>query len=203
MRLTVGPRRLVVAAVLALGAVTGLVAMPTLALFTDSQDVGSNSFTTGTVDISASPASSVVTFSNMAPGDRATGSTTLSNAGSLGLRYAMTTSTTNTDGKNLAGTLKARVAVRAGVGCDFPYYNSDGTTTVLTDDTQLYEGILSSAAFGNTAQGGQAGDRTLAASGSEVLCVSVVLPSSAGNSLQNATTTATFTFAAEQTANNP
>ncbi|MFQ5879449.1 MAG: TasA family protein [Dehalococcoidia bacterium] len=189
--------------IIALGAVSAILGASSLAIFTDSQDVGSNTFTTGSVDISASPASAVVTYSNMAPGDIATGNTTISNAGSLELRYAMTTATTNTDGKNLAGTLKARIGVQGGAGCDFPYYNADGTTTSLTDDTQLSEGILSSAAFGSIAQGNQAGDRTLAAAGSEVLCMSVVLPSSTGNALQSATTTATFTFDAEQTANNP
>ena len=36
----------------------------------------------------------------------------------------------------------------------------------------------------------------------EVLCFGVALPTSAGNGVQDATTTATFDFVAEQTANN-
>lgn len=189
---------------LVVGAVLGtLFAASSLGIFTDNQDVGSNTLTTGTLDISASPASAVVTFSNMAPGDRATGSTNITNGGSLELRYAMTTSTTNPDGKNLAGALRLRIAKRIAGSCDFPYYNSDGSTTTLSNDQQIYEGLLSSAGFGNPAQGSQAGDRTLAAGVGEWLCMSVVLPASAGNSYQNATTTAALSFSAEQTANNP
>ena len=57
--------------------------------------------------------------------------------------------------------------------------------------------------FGDVAQGFQAGDRTLIAGASENLCVLVALPLATGNAYQSATTTATFTFNAEQTANNP
>ncbi len=57
--------------------------------------------------------------------------------------------------------------------------------------------------IGSPAQGFQAGDRTLAASASDVLCFLVSLPLSTGNSFQGLTTTPTFDFAAEQTKNNP
>jgi len=56
--------------------------------------------------------------------------------------------------------------------------------------------------IGDPAQGAQAGDRTLAASGNEVLCFNVSLPSSTGDAYQGLTTTATFNFQAEQTKNN-
>jgi len=49
----------------------------------------------------------------------------------------------------------------------------------------------------------QAGDRTLAASASEILCFNVSLPSGTGNAYQGLTSTATFAFQAEQTTNNP
>jgi len=71
---------------------------------------------------------------------------------------------------------------------------------------QLYTGDLDSTGgqiFGNPAQGAQAGDRNLAVSASETLCFRVALPLSTGNAYKNAATTATFTFDAEQTANNP
>ena len=61
----------------------------------------------------------------------------------------------------------------------------------------------SGAGFGNPAAGAQAGDRTLAAAANETLCFRVTLPSGTGNAYQSATTTTTFTFDAEQTANNP
>jgi hypothetical protein len=148
----------------------------------------------------------VVAAGNMAPGDRSTGSLTVSNGGSLQLRYAVQRSADNTDGKALGAALRLRIALRGGAACDFPYYNADGSTTTLTDDTQLYEGLgfptSATNTIGDIAQGAQAGDRTLAAASSEVLCVSVVLPTSAGNALQSATTNATLDFVAEQTANN-
>jgi hypothetical protein len=56
--------------------------------------------------------------------------------------------------------------------------------------------------IGDPTTGSQAGDRTLAASANEVLCFSVILPLGTGNTSQGVTTTATFDFVAEQTANN-
>ena len=67
--------RMFLIAAIALGAVTAIMGASSLAIFTDSQDIDANTFTTGTLDISASPATSVVSFTNMAPGDIATGST--------------------------------------------------------------------------------------------------------------------------------
>ncbi len=161
-----------------------------LALFTDTAALGGNAFTTGTVDIGTSPASALVTYSNMMPGDTANGTLTVSNSGTAQLRYAMTSSSTNADAKNLRDQLTLTI-------------KTQGTSCAAFDGTTLYTGALSAGAFGNTAAGAQAGDRTLDAAASETLCFRVNLPSSTGNAYQNATTTATFTFDAEQTANNP
>jgi hypothetical protein len=178
-----------------LGAATGI---SSLAVFTSSASVGSNSFTTGTVVISTAPASALVTFSDMAPGDTVTNSLVATNAGTLDLRYAITSSATNTDAKGLKDqlvlTIKTIDVTTPGTPCD----NFDGT--------QLYTGDLDSTAgalVGSNAQGSQAGDRTIAAAAAETLCFRVDLPLSTGNAFQNATTTATFTFEAEQTENNP
>ena len=56
--------------------------------------------------------------------------------------------------------------------------------------------------IGDPTTGDETGDRTLAASGSEVLCINVTLPSGTGNSFQGTTTTATLAFTSEQTVNN-
>jgi hypothetical protein len=77
-----------------------------------------------------------------------------------------------------------------------------------TDGTVIYgPAALGSVAgvnvIGDPTQGAQAGDRVLAAAASEVLCFNVLLPASAGDAIAGLTTTATFTFSAEQTANNP
>lgn len=160
-----------------------------LSLFTQSVDNGGNTFTSGSVIISTSPASAFVTMSNMAPGDTVTHSLTISNGGSLQLRYAMTTVATNVDTKNLRDALTLVIREK-------------GTDCATFDGTQLYSGTLANGAIGDPQTGEDTGDRTLAASGSEDLCFKVTLPSNATGP-ESAATTATFTFAAEQTTNNP
>jgi hypothetical protein len=171
--------------------------LSTSALFTDSASIGANAFTTGTIDISTSPTSALVTYSGMAPGDATTQSLTVSNAGSLELRYAVSGSATNADSKGLKDqlvlTIKTIDVTTPGTPCD----NFDGTQ-LYTGDMDSTDGKL----VGDATTGAQSGDRSLAASASETLCFRVSLPSSTGNAFQNATTTATFTFDAEQTANN-
>ncbi len=160
-----------------------------LSLFTQSIDDGSNAFTSGSVVISASPSSAFITMSNMAPGDTETEDLTIANEGSLQLRYAMTTSATNTDSKNLRDALTLVIKEK-------------GTDCATFDGTTLYSGTLADAAIGNPATGGDIGDRVLDASSSEDLCFKITLPSNATGP-EGAATTATFTFAAEQTTNNP
>ena len=79
--------------------------------------------------------------------------------------------------------------------------NTGGCTNF--NGTQLDTGSLATAALGDPTVGAQAGDRTLAGLASEILCFQAALPAATGNAFQGATTTATFTFSAEQTANNP
>lgn len=174
-----------------------VVVMVTGAIFTDSASVGSNTFSTGTVDISTSPTTALVSFSGMAPGDSTTQSLSVSNAGTLALRYAISSSATNADTKALKDqltlTIKTIDATLPATPCD----DFDGTQ-LYTGDTDSTAGKL----VGDSTQGAQAGDRALSASASETLCFRVELPSSTGNTFQDATTTVTFTFDAEQTANN-
>ena len=49
------------------------------AIFTDSDAVGSNTFSSGTVMLSTSPTSAVISFSDMAPGDVDNGQMTVRN----------------------------------------------------------------------------------------------------------------------------
>jgi predicted ribosomally synthesized peptide with SipW-like signal peptide len=192
----------IIVSLVVLGGVAAVFVTMSTALFTDSDPVGSNSFNTGTLVLNTSPTSAVWTaVTNGAPGDRATGSLTVSNAGTLDLRYALTGANTNA---TLAVGENLRVALRGGASCDFPFHNIDGTNTTLTDDTQVFSGTLNTATLvGSNATGAQAGDRTLAAAANEILCFAVVLPTSATNALQGLANTTTFTFDSEQTSNNP
>ena len=164
-----------------------------LAIFTSSTTVTNNAFTAGTITIGATPATALFNVTAMMPGDSSTQALTVSNSGTGQLRYAMTTSATNTDTKGLRDQATLVIKTKD--------TNTSGCTNF--NGTQLYTGTLASAALGDVTAGGQAGDRTLDAATSEVLCFQVGLPLSTGNAFQGATTTATFTFQAEQTANNP
>jgi predicted ribosomally synthesized peptide with SipW-like signal peptide len=167
-----------------------------LALFTDTQSVGSNTFTTGTVDISSSPTTALVTFSAMAPGDQVTAPITITNGGTMQFRYATTSTTTE---NVLAGELD--MTIKSGVTtCTNAGFSATGTVVYTTGDLGNTTAVN---VIGNPAQGAQAGDRVLAAAANEVLCFNVSFPLAATNASQNLTSTATFAFVAEQTANNP
>jgi len=170
----------------------------TLALFTDQESVAAD-FTTGTIILDAVKVDALVlTTSGLMPGDTVTDDVVVENDGNAQLRYAMSSSSTNTDGLALRDVLTLTVktidVTTPGTPCD----NFDGSST-------LYSGVLgaSTAAIGNPAPGNQGFDRALNAGANETLCFRVTLPSATGNAYQGATTTTTFTFDAEQTSSNP
>ena len=129
----------------------------------------------------------------MLPGDVDDGDADGVEHGNSTLRYAISTAATNPDGKALRDqmTLVIKTKDTNTAGCG----NFNGT--------QLFNGTLANGAVGDPAQGAQAGDRTLAGGASEILCFRATLPGSTGNAFAGAATSATFTFSAEQTANNP
>lgn len=171
-------------------AATSLVtAAMSLALFTDTATVGANAFTAGTVDVSTTPASAFITLSPMMPGDAVNGTLVVNNAGTAGLRYAMTSASTNADTKNLRDQLTLVIRTL-------------GTSCATFDGTQLYSGTLASAALGDPTSGADTGDRSLSGGSNETLCFRVALDIATDNSFQGASTTTTFTFTGEQTANN-
>ncbi len=191
---TRGRKVVITASILAL--LVGLLSATALGLFTDTDSVGANAFSTGKIDLTVSPASALVTFNGMLPGDQVTAPLTVTNAaGSSALRYAVTSTTT----ENVLAT-QLQLTVKSGVTtCSTAGFGATGTV--------LYTGALGNtvplAIIGNVAQGAQAGDRALAVAGSEVLCFNVSLPIATGTAFQSLSSTATFTFQSEQTANNP
>ena len=186
--------RLITSGLVLTAAGGALAVTATGALFTDSAGVSANSFTTGTLDVSASPSSAVFNVSSLAPGDVEYAPLTISNDGSLEMRYALSSVTTE---NSLAAQLD--LTVNTGVStCDASGFNS-GTTVYTTGDLGSTTGVN---LIGDPTTGADTGDRTLAASTNEALCFKVSLPLSTGNSFQGTTTSATLTAAAEQTANN-
>jgi predicted ribosomally synthesized peptide with SipW-like signal peptide len=168
-----------------------------LAVFNDQETV-SATFSTGSIILDDVKIDALVlTTTALMPGDTVTDDVVVENDGSSQLRYAVSASTTNPDTKDLRSQLT--VAVK-----------TIDVTTPLTpcsdfDGTSLFSGTLGATTtiIGDPAQGGQAGDRTLAAAANETLCVRVALPSATGNAYAGASAVTTFTFDAEQTASNP
>ena len=166
------------------------------ALFTDNATVAANDFTTGSLDLTVAPANAVITFSGMVPGDQVTRSITVANGGSAALRYALTSTTTE---NVLAAQLD--LSVKSGVTtCTNAGFGASGTSLYGPADLGA---TTTATVFGNPATGPQAGDRSLAAGANETLCLNVSLPLTSANTYQSRSTTATFDFVAEQTANNP
>jgi hypothetical protein len=189
-------RRILISLV-AIGVLTSFMGLGGLSLFIATTDNDDNLFTSGSVYISTSPDSAFLTMDNMAPGDSVTAQLTVSNTvsiagtpvpGTLELRYAMTTVADNDDGLGLAATLTLVI-------------KDEGTNCTAFNGTEIYTGTLAAGFIGDPATGFQSGDRTLADAGSEVLCFRVTLPPEEEGP-KDASTTATFTFAAEQTKNN-
>jgi hypothetical protein len=210
--------RKIAATVAIVGVLTGLGAFGALSIFTSIAIVPDNEFITGTVVISTSPETALITYTNMAPGDVVTAPLTVTNGGSLALRYAVTSTTTE---DALAAQLE--LTIKSGVTtCTNSGFGASGTVIYGPGD-------LGSTAVinvvGNPTTGHQDGDRYLSggtggtdivdadgtyppgagadAPTNEELCFHVSLPSGTGNTFQDLTTTATFTFNAEQRRNNP
>ena len=107
------------------------------------------------------------------------------------LRYAMDSTSTNGDGLGLRSLLNMTISAGA---CP--------TSATVLYSNALWTDATTHAKFGSNVAGNQAGDRTLASGAFDDLCFAWSLPG-ATTTGQGATTTATFTFYAEQTANNP
>jgi hypothetical protein len=120
------------------------------------------------------------------PGDSGSATLTVTNSGTGQLRYAMTTVAVDPDG--LADQLELTVTEGACPGSGATLYGA---------------AALDAAAFGDPTQGADAGDRALDAATSESLCFAWALPSTTDDAYQGTSASATFTFAAEQTVNNP
>lgn len=188
--------RKLLATAIVMAAFVALLSVSVLALFTSTASVPGNTFSTGTVSLTTSPTTALVTFSAMAPGDQVTNPITVTNAGTLQLRYAVSSTTTeNVLAAELDLTVKSGVTTCTNAG-----FGASGTVVYATADLGSTAGVN---IIGSPTQGAQAGDRTLNASANEVLCFNVSLPVTATNAAQGLTSTATFAFQAEQTTNNP
>lgn len=171
-------QRLLLAGLLAIGALGGSGERGTLAAFTSAAGSTGNTFTAGTVRIQTGVAAGTLSIGDLVPGDGLSGQLAIQNSGTLELRYAMVATVSGNAG--LASALAATVS------------------TCGPSPTRLYSGLLATARVGDPARGPDPGDRVLAPGASEPLCVGVSLPAGTPPSMEGASVTASFTFVAEQ-----
>ena len=156
-----------------------------LAIFTDS-DAYDGTWTSGTIILGVT-STTAFTADDILPGDTGNKTVQVNNTGTGALRYAMTSTADNTDGKNLRSQLTLTISPAPA-----PLRAPRSTRARST-----------APRCGDVAQGDQAGDRNVASGGTDNLCFAGRSTSPPATPYQAATTTATFNFAAEQTANNP
>ena len=175
-------RRGLIAVLLGLSILTVGSGVFSLAVFTSTDDT-TGSFSTGTIVLDAEPE---LTFNATAifPGDSGAQTVNVANTGTGELRYAMSSSSVDPDG--LGDELHLVITEGA----------CPGSGAILWDDP------LNGAAFGSPNQGPDTDDRTLVSGGSEDLCFAWDLPLGTVTSFQGTSMTITFSFQAEQTANN-
>lgn len=215
-------------AVFSLAAV-GVTSLTTSALFTDTDSVAGD-LLTGTVDISSQMAQFTLPTGGLAPGDTVTDEVTVTNSGSLQLRYAIlyeaaseaassiapssiqspTLGTTPSPGTgDLRNMLSLSVWPKSGTTC-----TGAPTPTSTTSNTSIggAVGVVNSDSttgtntfqplLGSNITGQNTNDRTLGATASEVLCVSVHMDQTADNTYQYTAAKITLRFDAEQVVNN-
>jgi predicted ribosomally synthesized peptide with SipW-like signal peptide len=190
---------------MAIGGLAAVLGTASQAIWTDSDDVDANDFTTGSVTIGAVPTTDVLNLTLAKPGDT-TGPVNIEvqNTGSLNFIYSVSAASAPATDLDTEMDLEVRLDDST-VGGDAtpadPCDEFDGTRLHLSggpgDLVPAGGLIIGDPAAGNQGTPG-GGDRTLNASTTEDLCFKVTLPTAAPNSAQGLTTVVTFTFFSEQ-----
>lgn len=145
-----------------------------------------------TLDVEAGQRTAPVTVRALAPGDRATGSIEIVNAGDLPLHYALLLSPT---GAPVESWLRWDLWLAPAQGCGGPVPPAADTDRLVAD--AVLDGRADIALFGRSDPGFDPGDRVLAVGQRELLCLAVTLPLGAPDTVQGAAVTPRFTAAAE------
>ena len=182
---TVSNRSVRIRALLAAGMVLGLGVVGTLAAWTD-ESTATATFSAGTLDLELGtvpegPFTDTVALTTldmpaMYPGVSNAGMVSVSNSGTVPLGYTLAGTATGDLGAALTVSVYS-----GGTATNNANTGSCSGTLLGTADLPLAGALISSA-------------RTLPAASTESLCLLVKLPSTAPNSLQGTTSTATFTF---------
>jgi hypothetical protein len=169
------------------------------ALFTATGSTGPSTVTSGSVSLAlGGTAATTLAVPAMAPGDSRYGVISVQNSGSLAARYSAHAAWSTANALTSALSISVRTIASTSAACDASL--AWGTGDLATDASGAGASV---ALFGSSSAGQQTGDRALAASAAEVLCVRLSLPTSAGNSVADQTSSLSVVLDAEQTANNP
>ena len=185
----------------------GLGQLTTGALFEDS--AGSNfTYATGQVKILAGTTTAVDIhpIANVAPGDTNYSLMTISNAGSLDLRYSITGTSTDAppvSSSPLSDVVEYNVySVTSSANCTKAGI-ADNSSHLLTPNPVKLPPTASTNVVGNPQSAPSAGDRVISASGTDdTLCITSTLPIDVSSKYAAESVTANFTFNAVQTDNN-
>lgn len=145
------------------------------------------------LDVEAGQRTAPLAVQALAPGDRATGSIEVVNAGDLRLHYALLVRPT---GAAVESWLRWDLWLAPPPGCGGPS-PSAADPTALTVGTVL-DGTAEIALFGRPEPGADPGDRVLGVGERELLCTAVSLPLDAPDTVQGAAVTPRFVVVAEQ-----
>jgi len=145
-----------------------------------------------TLDVEAGQRTAPIAVGALAPGDRATGSIEIVNAGELPLHYALLVSP---QGETVESWLRWDLWLAPARGC--------GGATPEPSDPGLFragavlDGTGEIALIGRSDPGFDPGDRVLGVGQRELLCLAVTLPLDAPDAVQGAAVTPRFVAAAE------
>lgn len=178
-----------VRALLALGVVLGLGSLTTGAYWTDDATVTGITLSSGKLDLKLDGQDDLtgytsLSITNMVPGQSVAAVLTVSNAGNVPFTYTATSTATNPDSKNLAGALTVKVTGATTVTGSSPTATCGGATLAGTG-AALGGGLVTTA-------------RTITPGNLERLCLQITLPTTAANSVQDASTGVTLSFNASQ-----
>ncbi|MDQ6796374.1 MAG: hypothetical protein M3067_16470 [Chloroflexota bacterium] len=125
----------------------------------------------------------------MTPGGSITTPIVVRNTGAGQLRYSLSVTANDLDGKGLGAILLLSIesggpAAQA-ASCD------------MGEGSPIFDGRLAAGGFGGAAMGANPGDRVLDPGAQELLCIRTTLPLSAGNAYQDATTTMIFSLSSQ------
>lgn len=172
-------------AALGLGVVAVVGTTGTFAFWTDDVVISGTTFTAGTIDLQVNGSNAITGYTTlnlatMVPGNTVAGVLTIRNNGTAPLKYTAATTASNTDTKNLRGSLEVKVTGDGSVTGSSPAATCAGSALAGTSTT-LNGGLVTTG-------------RLLAAGTTETICVQVKLADAAASALQGATTDVVLTF---------